>query len=78
MFPSGVTQIIAEYASKHVLLDWANQDKIYWCYISFNINISNISTIHDHLDDINWAQMSSNPSIFRIDMHDILHQLDTC
>ena len=58
--PLDVINLIASYLvePKMKLLDWIQLDKIYWYYLSLNLNA--IHLLEQNIDKIDWSDLSHN------------------
>jgi ribosomal protein L24E len=64
MFPKDIAGIIAEYAAEYELLDWIDQKKLIWHYLSHNP--SAIDLLRANPDKIEWRQLSYNPNAIEL------------
>ena len=62
--PNCLKDIIAEYIGEYTLLDWVDESKLDWEWLSENPN--SIHMLEKNLDKVNWEWLSWNPNASHI------------
>ena len=62
--PNVLIKIISTYLiqPQYKLLDWVDENKLNWEYLSLNPSHKAIPLLLKNLDKINWKYLSGNPS----------------